>query len=83
MTDFVPGGIANAYGDLWGSSPHRIIRTGRVTIDAVRAGAAIMCGWRAVEKVHPSAGQCDPDFAWLERTDEERAAEGRKRGAMW
>ena len=77
MAEFVPGGIANAYGDLWGTSPHRIIRDGRITIDAVRAGAAIMCGWR---DVGPSG---DPDFAWLARTEEERLAEGRKRGAMW
>lgn len=81
MTDFVPGGIANRHGDIWGTSPHRIIRDGRVVIDAVRAGAAIMCGWRAIEKVHPSGGTCDPDFAWLARTPAERAAEGARRGA--
>lgn len=81
MKDYVPGGIANDYGDLFGTSPLRIIKSGKVVIDAVRAGGAIMCGWRAVEKVNPSMAQpCDPDFAWLERTDEERAAEGRKRG---
>lgn len=72
MTGFVPGGIANRHGDLFGNSPFRIIPHGRVTIDAVRAGAAIMCGWRAVDKVNPSFGECDPDFAWLERSPEER-----------
>lgn len=70
MVDFVPGGIANDAGDLFGTTPLRIIRTGRVTIDEVRAGSAIMCGWRDVPKV----GECDPDFAWLERTEAEREA---------
>lgn len=81
MTDYVPGGIANRHGDLWGTSPHRIIRHGKVVIDTVRVGAALLCGWRVAEKLNPSFGECDPDFAWLERTEEEREAEGRKRGA--
>lgn len=81
MREFVPGGIANRFGDLYGNSPFRIIRSGRVVIETVRAGAAIMCGWRDVQKVNPEHGECDPDFAWLARTDEERAAEGIKRGA--
>lgn len=70
MTDFVLGGVANRHGDLFGTSPLRIIPHGRVVIDATRAGAAIVCGWREVEKV----GECDPDFAWLERHESERAA---------
>lgn len=82
MTEFVPGGIANRFGDLWGSSPRRIITHGRVVIDTVRVGAALMCGWRAVPKSNPSFGECDPDFAWLERSQEERLAEGKKRGAV-
>ncbi len=81
MRDYVPGGIANRYGDIYGTSPHRIIRSGRVVIESTRAGAAISCGWRAVDKVNPEHGECDPDFAWLARTDEEREAEGAKRGA--
>lgn len=73
MTNFAPGGIANRKGDIYGSSPFRIIRHGRIVIDAARAGAAIMCGWRNIEKTHPSmAEKCDPDFAWLERTEAER-----------
>lgn len=66
--DFVPGAPANEHGDLWGTSPHRIIPHGRVVIDAVRAGTAIMMGWRAV----PKQGECDPDFAWLVRLPSER-----------
>lgn len=73
---FVEGGIANERGDLWGSSPLRIIRSGKVVIAAERAGAAIMMGWRAVEKAWPDAEPCagligaelcDPAFAWIER----------------
>lgn len=71
MTQFVPGGIANAKGDIYGTSPLRIIRFGRIVIETERAGAAIMAGWRAVEKTHP---ECDDDFAWLERTEAERDA---------
>jgi hypothetical protein len=58
--DFVPGGIANRAGDLWGTAPHR------------RVGAALLVGWRAI----PKEGAChDDDYAWLERTPEEREAE--------
>jgi hypothetical protein len=70
--DFVPGGIANRAGDLWGTAPHRIIPHGRVVIDTVRVGAALLVGWRAI----PKEGAChDDDYAWLERTPEEREAE--------
>jgi hypothetical protein len=74
--NFVPGGIANREGDIFGTSPFRIIPTGRLVIDVERAGAAIMCGWRAVDKV----GECDPAFAWLERTAAERLAYSATRG---
>lgn len=73
--EFVPGGIANRHGDIFGTAPHRVITHGRIIIEAERAGAAIICGWRVVEKVHPTMSQpCDDDFAWLERTLEERDA---------
>jgi hypothetical protein len=74
MTDFVPGGIANRHGDLFGTTPLRIIPHGRVVIDHVRAGAAILCGWRPVEKV----GCCDDDFVWLERSEAAREEFGNR-----
>lgn len=73
MTDFVPGGIANAAGDLFGTSPFRIIRTGKIVIDVDRAREAMLHGWNPLDKVQPSMGDpCDDDFAWLERSPEER-----------
>jgi hypothetical protein len=76
MREFVPGGIVNQHGDLFGTSPLRIIRHGRVVIDSIRAGAAIMSGWKVVPKV----GECDDDFAWLERSEDDRRTVGIARG---
>lgn len=81
-TVFAEGGIANEKGDLFGNSPFRIIRTGKLIIPIERAAAAVMMGWRAVDKAWPDVAQgeiagseaCDPAFAWLERTAAEREA---------
>lgn len=78
------GRVANRHGDLYGTSPNRLIRTGRAIIDLDRLEAAQAVGWRVVPKEWPNApltdgligaGQCDPDFAWIERTIAERPAE--------
>lgn len=68
MADFVPGSIANDKGDLFGTTPLRVIPFGRVVVDAPRAPQAVACGWR----VQPKIGECDQDFVWLERTKAER-----------
>lgn len=79
---FAVGAIANEKGDIYGNSPFRIIRHGKMVIAAEDAAAAVMMGWRRVEKSKPDAAVgeiaggdcCDPDFAWLERTPAEREA---------
>ena len=65
---FAPGAIANDAGDIYGQQPHQIIRIGRVSIEEECAAIALNFGWRDV-----GAGQADPGFARLERTEEERA----------
>lgn len=76
------GNVANAAGDLYGTSPQRLIRAGKVVIDRDRLEVVIAFGWRVLEKAWPDAAsgnelvgaeQCDPDFAWIERTEEERS----------
>lgn len=74
MTDFVPGGIANAKGDLFGTSPFRIIKAGMVVLPVDRAAAACTVGWRPVSD-HNLEGH-DPDYACLQRTAEDREAVG-------
>lgn len=43
---FVPGSIANEVGDIYGTSPHRVIGYGIVSIPAELADAAIAHGWK-------------------------------------
>jgi hypothetical protein len=63
------GHVANEKGDLYGTSPHRIIRWGLVSIAADRAADAVAAGWR-MRAEQPE----DPDFARLERTEADREA---------
>jgi hypothetical protein len=70
MRDFVPGGVANANGDLYGNSPFYLMRTGRIVLEQELVEAAVNVGWRVLSK--PPHWDCDPDFAWLERTEAER-----------
>lgn len=69
---FAEGAIANDMGDIYGNSPFRIVRAGSLIIPIERAAFAVDHGWRTVEK--PAALVCDPDFAWITRTAEERDA---------
>lgn len=74
---FVGGGmVANDHGDLYGTSPQRIIRSGKAVIGINRLEGAIAAGWRVLEKAWPDAEpgsdlvgaeMCDPDFAWIQR----------------
>lgn len=74
------GMVANDRGDLYGTSPARIIRSGKAVIDGIRLEGAIAAGWRLLSKAWPDVGPgefagaeaCDPDFAWIERTEAER-----------
>lgn len=77
------GMVANKHGDLYGTSPARIIRSGKVVIDGIRVAGAVAAGWRVLDKGWPDATEsgelvgaevCDPDFAWIERTEDERPA---------
>jgi hypothetical protein len=70
------GRVVNDQGDLYGTSPYRIIRSGKIVIDGIRVAGAIAAGWRLLEKAWPDASPgsglvgaelCDPDFAWIER----------------
>jgi hypothetical protein len=63
------GRAANEKGDLYGTSPQRIIRFGLVTIAADRVPDALEAGWR----LRAEQGD-DPDFARIERTEAEREA---------
>lgn len=75
------GMVANIAGDLFGTTPQRIIRSGKAVIGRDRLESALRAGWRVVEKAWPDAPltmdlvgaeECDPYFAWIERTEEER-----------
>lgn len=74
------GMVANDCGDLYGTSPARLIRSGKVVIDGIRVAGALEAGWRLLPKAWPNvepgefagAQACDPDFAWIERTAAER-----------
>lgn len=68
---FSPGAIANEKGDIYGTSPFRILRFGRLVIARERVGDELMFGWREVPEDRPD---CDDDFAWLERTEADREA---------
>lgn len=77
------GRAVNPQGDLYGTSPARIIPFGKAVIDIDRLEGAIAAGWRVVEKAWPDAEAgtvlvgaelCDPAFAWIERSQEERPA---------
>lgn len=72
--EFAEGGIANEHGDLFGTSPFRIIRHGKLVIAAERVMPALMMGWRLVEKHGAGREGADNDFGWIERTAEEREA---------
>lgn len=63
------GRVVNEKGDLYGTSPQRIIRFGLVSIDAERAPEAVAAGWR----MRAEQGE-DLDFARIERTEAEREA---------
>jgi hypothetical protein len=68
------GRIANEKGDIYGTSPARIIRFGKVSIDATRALEVVANGgWRfcAVQPTHPDD---EGVFARIERTEKEREA---------
>jgi hypothetical protein len=68
------GRVANEKGDIYGTSPARIIRFGKVSIDAERAPAAVAAGWRmcAVQPDLRDWNEGDPLFARIERTEAER-----------
>jgi len=68
--EFVPGAIANEKGDIYGTSPFRLLRFGSIVIDRAMAEGALAFGWRA--KLKPAG--CDDDFVWLERTEADRDA---------